>query len=131
MGGVIYGYPFEETLAVSALIFGGVLERHPLLDIVISHGGGASAMLHGRMREFSGTSRSPITTAQFDTAFGRLWFDTHVHSAAGIELLRSVADPERLVYGSNFGGWDSSSVDEVASIADTIERNAARLLRLR
>lgn len=130
LGGVVIGYPVEETLAVYSLVFGGVLERHPGLDLVISHGGGASALLHGRMRAYSGTARSPIDAASFDRSFRRLWFDTHVHSEEGVRLLASVADPARLVFGSNFGGWDSGSVDEVAVLGDALDDNARRLLRL-
>ena len=38
---IMLGYAYEETLAVATLIIGGVLDRHPDLDICISHGGGA------------------------------------------------------------------------------------------
>ena len=33
------GYAYEETLAVASIIMGGVLDRHPRLDICCSHGG--------------------------------------------------------------------------------------------
>ncbi|MGB2419554.1 MAG: amidohydrolase family protein, partial [Luminiphilus sp.] len=39
------GYAQEETLAVAQLLLGGVLDRHPALDICISHGGGTAAFL--------------------------------------------------------------------------------------
>ncbi|MBX5465820.1 MAG: hypothetical protein IRZ26_09740, partial [Clostridia bacterium] len=32
--------PFETTLAASALVLGGVLERHPRLRLLLVHGGG-------------------------------------------------------------------------------------------
>ena len=37
---MLLGFAYDETLAVAALVFGGVLERHPGLDVCISHGGG-------------------------------------------------------------------------------------------
>ncbi len=43
------GFMYEETLAIACLIFGGVLDRHPGLDVCMSHGGGASAYMFGRL----------------------------------------------------------------------------------
>ena len=45
---ILIGFAAQETLAVGTLIFGGVLDRHPELDICLSHGGGAIALLAGR-----------------------------------------------------------------------------------
>jgi aminocarboxymuconate-semialdehyde decarboxylase len=46
---VLVGWPFETTLAVTRLIFEGVLERHPGLKIILSHGGGNLVFLRGRL----------------------------------------------------------------------------------
>ncbi|WP_179273580.1 MULTISPECIES: amidohydrolase family protein [unclassified Rhodococcus (in: high G+C Gram-positive bacteria)] len=131
LGQVTVGYPIEETLAVQALVLGGVLERHPRLDVVLPHGGGGFPMICGRLRDWVKHSlAAPVGLEQFDSAVGRLWFDTHVHSEASLTLLESVANPHHLVYGSNFGGWDTGHAREVASIADRLNANASRLLRL-
>lgn len=37
------GFPLETTIALSRLVFGGVLERYPDLRILVAHGGGRSA----------------------------------------------------------------------------------------
>ncbi|GIR36923.1 MAG: hypothetical protein CM15mP49_23080 [Actinomycetota bacterium] len=37
--------PTEETIAVASLVLGGVMQRHPKLDVCVSHGGGAIAFL--------------------------------------------------------------------------------------
>ncbi|MEO8539328.1 MAG: amidohydrolase family protein [bacterium] len=34
------GHPAESTLALSSLIFNGVLQRHPSLKVIVAHGGG-------------------------------------------------------------------------------------------
>ena len=63
----------------------------------------------------------------------RLWLDTHVHSDGSLELLAQVAGTDRLVFGTNFAGWDAGgahAVAEVAALAPTLSANAARLLRL-
>lgn len=46
---IIAGFAAQETLAVATLIYGGVLDRHLGLDICLSHGGGGTALLVGRM----------------------------------------------------------------------------------
>ncbi|MFD2351431.1 amidohydrolase family protein [Nonomuraea ferruginea] len=45
---LLFGFARDETLAVAALVFGGVLDRHPGLDVCVSHGGGAAAFVAGR-----------------------------------------------------------------------------------
>lgn len=130
LGGVVYGYPFEETLAVASLVFGGVLERHPGVDILLSHGGGTAAFLHGRMREFSRLSVSPISVEEFDRSFARIWFDSHVHAEGSLRLLAEVADPSHIVFGSNFGGWDRGSRSDLDGFDLPVDDNARRLLRL-
>ncbi len=47
------GYAYNETLAAATLILGGVLERHPGLDVCISHGGGAMPYLVERFQRMS------------------------------------------------------------------------------
>ncbi|WP_062313791.1 amidohydrolase family protein [Demequina rhizosphaerae] len=126
---VTLGYPHEETLAVASLLFGGVLARHPRLDVYVSHGGGSFAFQHGRLRAFAALPRSPITVEEFDRQFARLWFDTHVNSEASLALLRAVANPDRLVFGTNYRGWDSGSTAEVETIAASVVANAGVLLR--
>lgn len=44
---LMVGFAYQETLAIAALIFGGTLDRHPDLDICLSHGGGALEALSG------------------------------------------------------------------------------------
>ena len=42
------GHPLEETICAGRLIFDGVMERHPGLKIVFSHGGGYLPLYWGR-----------------------------------------------------------------------------------
>ncbi|MFD7599734.1 amidohydrolase family protein [Streptomyces mirabilis] len=127
---VTIGYPFEETVAVTSLVLGGVLERHPRLDICLSHGGGAIPFLLGRVRDWVATGTAPIDVEQFDRDYARLWFDTHLHSALSTQLLTQVASPDRLVFGTNFGGWDSAASHEADDTPIDLSANARRLLRL-
>jgi aminocarboxymuconate-semialdehyde decarboxylase len=132
---LIVGFAYEETLAVAALVFGGVLQRHPNLDVCLSHGGGASAFLAGRFRRAAAKRawvpdwlREP---GAFDDAYGRLWFDVHVGCDESLDLLKQVANPDRLVFGTNFGGWDSGAEHPVEPVvANALSVNARRLLRI-
>jgi aminocarboxymuconate-semialdehyde decarboxylase len=130
---LLVGFANAETIAVATLIFGGVLDRHPDLDICISHGGGAIAFLAGRFAEAarkrpwsSGAMREPDA---FLARLKRFWFDNHVHDPRALALLTERVGPDRLVLGTNFAGWDQPEVlkghDAPAYLAD----NARRLLR--
>jgi aminocarboxymuconate-semialdehyde decarboxylase len=122
---LIVGYTYEETLAVASLVLGGVLDRHPGLDVCISHGGGAIAFLaqrfdsmahfHGRESDLAGCLR-------------RLWFDSHLEPGPARDLVVRTVGLDRMVYGTNFGGWDTPARTDEFDAALT--PNAHRLLRL-
>ena len=102
------GFLYEETLAIACLIFGGVLDRHPALDICMSHGGGASAYMLGRL-DHQGRSRpwARAHPVDFAGSLRRLWFDNHVHDARALALLGDQVGRDRLVLGTNLAGWDA------------------------
>lgn len=105
------GFAFEESLAVSQLLFGGVLDRHPLLDCSVSHGGGATAWLMERM-EIAAQTRPGIEEAlrkpgAVRARLRRLWWDAHVGGEAARRFLMETMGSERLLPGTNFCGWDS------------------------
>jgi aminocarboxymuconate-semialdehyde decarboxylase len=131
---LLFGFAYDETLAVAALVFGGVLERHPGLDVCVSHGGGAAAFVSGRFAravEKRPWASRALKDRGFEHYYRRLWFDTHVHDALSLELLVAHAGTERLVLGTNFAGWDSGGGDRPeGELARTLTENASRLLRL-
>ncbi|MSR13959.1 MAG: amidohydrolase [Gammaproteobacteria bacterium] len=129
---IIIGFAAQETIAVATLIYGGVLERHPDLDVCVSHGGGATSYVFGRMA--SAAKKRPWASASlrqdgaFETLLHRLWFDIHVHAEDSLELLRGRVNQQRLVFGTNFAGWDQQAGDLRAQ-ARPYTDNAKRLLR--
>ena len=71
----------------------------------------------------------------FDTFYRRLFFDVHVHDEDSLELLVKKAGRSQLVYGTNFGGWDSGASAtgghvDLGDLVPTLDANATRLLRL-
>lgn len=130
---LMFGFARDETLAVAALIFGGVLERHPGLDVCVSHGGGAAAFLAGRfdraVQKRAWASRR-LRENGFAHYYRQLWFDTHVHDDLSLRLLADRVGTERLVFGTNFAGWDSGAGHDPGPDALALAANGARLLRL-
>ena len=132
---LILEFAYEESIAIAQLIFGGVLYRHPKLDVCLSHGGGAVPYLVGRWRDAT-TKRawSPEwlrVDGAFDAFLCRLWFDVHVADHRAVELLATVVGEHHLVMGTNFGGWDMGGDDaEVAGRQARLLSNARELLRL-
>lgn len=129
---IIIGFAAQETIAVCTLIYGGVLERHPKLDVCVSHGGGATGYLFGRMasaaRKRPWASEALRADGAFEALLHRLWFDIHVHAAESVALLRSRVNTERLLFGTNFAGWDQQPGD-IRDEARPYADNARRLLR--
>jgi aminocarboxymuconate-semialdehyde decarboxylase len=131
---LLLGFAYQETLAVAALVFGGVLERHPDLDVCLSHGGGAIQTLMGRFGRAADKRAWASETLRregFTAMLSRLWFDTHLHSDIALAGLAEVVGTERLVYGTNFAGWDADGPGEFPHVDPVVlSDNASRLLRL-
>lgn len=130
---LVVGFAAEETLAVATLIYGGVLDRHPALDLCLTHGGGATPFLFGRM---GAAARSrPWAPAElkadgaFEERLRRLWFDAHVHDERALQFLSEIVGDDHLVPGTNFAGWDEGRPPP-GVWRDRLTANARRLLRL-
>lgn len=130
---ILTGFMGQETLAVATLIFGGVLERHPELDVCISHGGGAAAFIAGRLA--SAGKRRPWASdvlrqdGAFEEQLARIWYDNHLNDDRALAYLLATVGDDRLVLGTNFAGWDQHHVDPDAPISRKMADNARRLLR--
>ena len=130
------GFAYEETLAVASLVLGGVLDRHPRLDVCVSHGGGATAWLAERLEHAARTRpwgpeglRAPGAVA---ARLGRLWWDAHVGGPRALAALVAAFGTDRLVAGTNLAGWDQTADPSWgdAALAALMDDNARRLLRL-
>lgn len=132
---IMLGFASQEALTIATLILGGVMTRHPTLDVCLSHGGGAIALLAGRLAD--ATRRRPWSPVHlredgaFEALLSRFWLDNHVHDDAVLPLLERHVGPGHIVLGTNFSGWDQPQCVDVAdprtaAMAD----NARRLLRV-
>ncbi|MFL9680521.1 amidohydrolase family protein [Streptomyces sp. KL110A] len=135
------GQPTENAVALSHLIFSGVLDRHPGLKVVAAHGGGYLPTHIGRS-DHAWRSRTDASTgcAELPSSYlRRLYFDSLVHDPKVLRALVEAAGADRVLLGSDFP-FDMGSDDPVGALraADLSEAdfdavrgaNAAALLTL-
>lgn len=131
---VVVGFAAQETTAVGLLIFGGVLHRHPGLDVCLSHGAGAVGYLAPRLalaaRKRPWSPDWLRARGAFESLLGRLWMDNHVGSDESEALLVRTVGDDRLVFGSNFAGWDAPADLAGHRPRQKLADNARRLLRV-
>lgn len=130
------GFAYEEALAVATLVLGGVLERHPGLDVCISHGGGATSWIAERLAHAASTrpwaGAASAGEGSVDEALRRLWWDAHVGGPRALAALIATVGTDRIVGGTNLAGWDEELDPSHGdpALAERFDRNARRLLRL-
>lgn len=105
----LVAWPTETTVAVTRLIFSGVLERHPRLKLVLSHGGGTLPMLAGRLDlgwsapqyEANPACRANITRAP-STYLKDLYYDTVVAGSGALAFLVDAYGADHVLFGTDF-----------------------------
>lgn len=97
------GQPAETTVALSHIIFSGLLDRHPALRLVSVHGGGYLPGYLGRgdhawrvRPDARGCAEPPSSYLR------RIWFDSLVYTAEGLGQLVAAAGPDRVMLGSDY-----------------------------
>ncbi|GAB2844855.1 amidohydrolase family protein [Microbacterium insulae] len=110
------GQPTENAVALSHLIFSGVLDRHPELKIVAAHGGGYLPFAIGRSdRAWKVRPEAKRCAHAPSTYLRRLWFDTVVHDPVALRHLVEAAGGGRVLLGSDFP-FDMGLDDPVGAI---------------
>lgn len=110
----LIGNPLESTIALSHLIFGGVLEDHPGLKICVAHGGGYLPSYRGRMDHawrVRPDCRRHISRPPSDY-LRKLWFDTLVFDPLQLRALIDAFGTDRLCLGTDYP-FDMSEPDPV------------------
>ena len=139
----VIGNPLESTVAVSHLIFDGVMARHPKLKVLVAHGGGFIAHYWARM-DHAWRARPDCRTVikrPPSSYLEKFYFDTITHDP---EMLRRLIDrfgADHVVLGTDYP-YDMGDEDPLGMLAQVkrlprAERdliaggNAARLLKLK
>ncbi|WP_310739591.1 amidohydrolase family protein [Microbispora sp. H10830] len=98
----IVGQPAENAVALSHLIFSGVLDRHPDLRLLAAHGGGYLPAYTGRADHGWRVRPEARGCAEPPSAYlRRIWFDSLVYEPAALRALVEAAGPDRVVLGSD------------------------------
>ena len=110
--------PAENAVALSHLIFSGVLDRFPNLRIIAAHGGGYLPTTIGRSDRAWQVRPEARSCAQPPSSYLRkLYFDSLVHSPAELRMLVEAVGPDRVLVGSDYP-FDMGSDDPVAAVAE-------------
>jgi aminocarboxymuconate-semialdehyde decarboxylase len=111
------GQPTENAVALSHLIFSGVLDRHPGLKLIAAHGGGYLPTHIGRSdHAWSARSDAGTGCAHPPSSYlKRLYFDSLVHDPHVLRELIRVAGADRVLLGSDFP-FDMGTEDPVGAL---------------
>jgi aminocarboxymuconate-semialdehyde decarboxylase len=139
----VIGNPLDTTVAVSHLIFDGVLDRYPRLKVVSAHGGGYLGSYPFRMDHAHGArSDCRERIKRKPTSYlGKLYFDTLVWDHKALRHLVALWGADHIVAGTDYpfdmGYYDPAGFVNGAKFLTRAEKdailggNAAKLLGLR
>lgn len=97
--------PFETGVAISSLIFGGVLERLPNLKIAFAHGGGSFPCLVGRVEHGFRVRPDLCKLHPIENPrdyLGRFYVDSLVHDEDAMNLILKVFGEDKVILGSDY-----------------------------
>jgi aminocarboxymuconate-semialdehyde decarboxylase len=111
------GQPTENAVALSHLIFSGVLDRHPELKLIAAHGGGYLPTHIGRSdHAWSTRTDAGAGCARLPSSYlPRLYFDSLVHDPHVLRALIDAAGSDRVLLGSDYP-FDMGTEDPVGRL---------------
>lgn len=108
-------FPFDTTCAAVNMLFNGTLERFPRIQIILSHAGGLLPFLAWRLSVAPRMdARIPqLSSEQVHAGLRRYWYDNALsHGPASMGALVPIADPSRVLYGSDWPFTDDEVLDK-------------------
>ena len=125
----IIGNPIESTIALSHLIFEGVLDRYPGLKLCVAHGGGYLPGYWGRM-DHAFRAREDCRqhiAREPSTYLKQVWLDTLVFDRDQLDALVRTHGADRLCLGTDYP-FDMAEPDPVGFHAHLAEHDKARIM---
>ncbi|KRB93590.1 amidohydrolase [Noviherbaspirillum sp. Root189] len=99
----VIGQPIETTIALSHLIFGGVLDRYPGVKILAAHGGGYLPSYIGRSNHAwqarDDAHKSKKAPGEY---LKQIWFDHLVYEPEAMRHLVAEAGASQVVIGTDY-----------------------------
>ena len=97
------GQPAETTVALSHIIFSGLLDRHPALKLVAVHGGGYLPGYLGRSDHAWQVRPDAHRCAEPPSSYlHRIWFDSLVYTPDGLRQLVAAAGASQVLLGTDY-----------------------------
>ncbi|MGZ5127756.1 MAG: amidohydrolase family protein, partial [Burkholderiales bacterium] len=139
----IIGNPLDTTVALAHIVFGGVLERHPRLKIVVAHGGGYMGHYPARMDQAYKVRPECHDHIKRPPSYymKKIYYDTMVFDQKQLEHLVNLWGADHVLIGTDYP-YDMGYYKPVEFVNGTksltrsereaiLGGNAARLLGLK
>jgi aminocarboxymuconate-semialdehyde decarboxylase len=117
------GYPLATTTAIVRMMFSGVFDRFPKLQIKVPHAGGFLPYQIERFQhaaDFRPEPRSKGFKGRPLDVLKKLYYDTITFSPATLRYLIDLVGAERLMLGSDFP-FEMGDPDPVASVSAVVD----------
>jgi aminocarboxymuconate-semialdehyde decarboxylase len=112
-------YTVDTTFTVGSLISAGVLDRFPMLRILLSHGGGTFPYLTGRFDvmhdRMDRKQQGDVAKNAPSTYLRRFYYDTILHDAEILKWLATRVSVDRIVLGSDYS-FPPADLDPVDTV---------------
>ena len=112
----LVGNPVDTTIAAACLVFGGVIERFPGINFLLSHGGGFTPYQAARWEHGWKIRAEPraMLKSPPKASLDRLIYDTILHDVAPLQFLVDQVGAGRVLLGSDYpfdmGQYDAVTV---------------------
>lgn len=123
---LLFGWPFDTTLAMSRFVYGGILEKLPNLKIMTHHAGAMVSFFGERIRAIDPLIRDregkrPLPTGAVEY-FKKFYGDTAVFgSTPALETARSFFGVEHLVFGTDYPFGPDLGIDAIRGSIQAVE----------
>ncbi len=136
----LLGNPYDTGVAAASLVFGGVMDAFPKLEVVLAHAGGAFPSLVGRMDHGAAVRKEAKLPQPPSKYIRRFYYDTITHNDEILLNLIRQMGADRIILGSDHPAdmADARPADTVERLSGLSEKeralilggNTARLLKL-
>ena len=137
------GNPLDTTIAAACIIWGGVLDRHPRLKILLSHCGGYTPWIRGRWQHGYGERQEPkVNGAKAPERYiKKFYYDTIIHNPECLQFAVKSLGVDRVMYGTDYP-FDMGNLGKAKGIpglsklpkkaqTQILETNVAKLYKIK
>ncbi len=134
------GQPYEEALAMSSLIYEGVLDKFPKLKVLVAHGGGYLPYYAGRQDNGYRSGRDGGTLkGDFSSYIRKFHYETVVFNPDMLDFLSTKVSSKNIVMGTDYPFGENDPIRFIrktkklsrAQQDAILGGNAARLLKIK